>query len=105
MKPVKPQPTPIWTRNEAGEMVVQPSARQLSTVTEYTIYGSELSILLRDLLRGKTATEACRCLGVSELDLERYLTGNWKPSKTMLANLGLKIVYAVVEPSGAEVRR
>jgi hypothetical protein len=81
------------------ERILEPSAQALSPVRESTIYPAQFPILLRERLQGKSVAEVAEYLGILPKDVNRLLAGQWRPTKGICRKMGLKVVYALSEPS------
>jgi hypothetical protein len=87
------------TQAERADRVLEPSPQKLVPVKEATIYPAQFPILLRDRLQGKSVSEVAEYLGVPPEQVNRLLTGHWRPTKGICQKMGLKVVYALSEQS------
>jgi hypothetical protein len=84
-----------------ADRIVEASAKPLSAVSEITFYPAQFSILLRERMQGKPVAEVAEFLGVSTDHVNRLLAGQWRPTEGICKKMGLKMVYAMTEQSGA----
>lgn len=82
---------------DPSQRIIEPTGDQLSPVKEQTIYPAQFSVLLRERLQGQSVGDVAVFLGIKPSDVNRLLAGQWRPSKSILARMGLKVVYVLAE--------
>jgi hypothetical protein len=82
---------------DPSQRIVQATGKPLSPVKEQTIYPAQFFILLRERLQGQSVGDVAEFLGIKPGDVNRLLAGQWRPSKTILDRMGMKVVYALPE--------